>query len=215
MSTSPLRVTHVIPQIGIGGSELQLCRLVARTPAERARQDVLYYPNSLDKEGFRVYREAGIDFVRVRRGRVGTPAFVSRLAAEIRRRRPDILRCWLASAAFWGGWSGLLAGVPRIVLSIRSSKVDLPLLLRLSRWAGGRRIHYLVNSKAVAVAVAARVGVELSRIAVIPNGIELDGQGSTLSRDDLLGAHGCPPGTRIALTVGRLTEAKNYPMLLR
>jgi len=215
MHTSRFRITHLIPQIGIGGAELQLCRLISLAPVQRAVQDVLYYSDSLDQEGFRVYRDAGLEFVRVERGRIGSPAFLWRLAGEIRRRNPDVLHCWLAGGALWGRWGGLLAGVPRIVLSIRSSKVDLAPFLRISRLADGGRVHYLVNSSAVAAAVASRVGVPASRIAVVPNGIDLGGPTTVPSREALLGERGCPAGTRIALTVGRLTEAKNYPMLLR
>src|SRR5262245_12701990 len=169
MSTSLLRVTNVIPQIGIGGAELQLCRLIALTPNERARHDVLYYTDSLDEDGFRVYRDAGIDFTRVRRGKMGTPAFVGRLAAAIRDRRPDILHCWLESASLWGRWSGHLAGVRRIVLSIRSSRLELGRLLRLSHLVGGGSLRYLVNGESVAKTVATGIGVSRSRIAVIPN----------------------------------------------
>jgi glycosyltransferase involved in cell wall biosynthesis len=215
MATSPLRVTHVIPQIGIGGAELQLARLIALTPADRARHDVLYYSDSLDEEGYRVYREAGIDIARVRRGRVATPAFIGRLAMEIRRRRPDILHCWLETAAIWGRWGGFFARVPRVVLSMRTTGLELPRALRLSHRIGGHGVHYLANSRAVARVVASCVGLPPSEIRVIPNGIDLGAPASTLTRAALLGEHRCPPDTRIVLSVGRLTEAKNYPMLLR
>src|SRR5262245_9416794 len=215
MPTSPLRVTHVIPQIGIGGTELQLSRLIALTPEDRARHSVLYYSDSRDEDGFGVYRDAGIDLARVRRGRFGSPAFVARLAAAIRGRRPDILHCWLESALLWGRWSGLLAGAPRIVLSIRNTEINLGPWLRLSHALGGRGVRYLVNSRAVAAALAAQVGVRQSSIAVIPNGIECRSAEGTLTRDALLAENGCPPGTRVVLTVGRLTAIKNYPMLLR
>jgi len=215
MDTVCPRVTHLIPQIGIGGAEMQLCRLVSLAPKQRAIQDVLYYSDSLDQDGFRVYRDAGINFDRVERGKIGPHSFLRRLAGEIGRRKPDILHCWLASGALWGRWGGILAGVPRIVLSFRSTRVDLATLLRISRWADGRRVHYLVNSNAVAAAVATRIGVRRPRITIIPNGIDLDRPQTAFSREALLREHGCPPGTRIALTVGRLTDAKNYPMLLR
>jgi glycosyltransferase involved in cell wall biosynthesis len=189
--------------------------MITSTPADRARQDVLYYSDSLDQEAFSVYRDAGIDFERVQRGSVGSPAFVFRLAREIRRRRPDILHCWLPSAVLWARWGGFLARVPHIVLSIRNSNIELWPLLRISHHVGGRNMHYLVNTRAVAAAVATRIGVAPSRISVVENGIEVEPPRSTLARESLLREHGCPPGTRIALTVGRLTANKNYPMLLR
>ena len=215
MPTSRLHVTHVIPQIGIGGTELQLSRLIALSPEDRASHNVLYYSDSLDHDGFRVYRDAGIDLERVRRGRFTTPAFVARLAGTIRRRHPDILHCWLDSAMLLGRWCGFMAGVRRIVLSIRNTEIELVPWLRLSHALGGRSVHYVVNSRAVAASVATQLGVREAGITVIPNGIEWNHSGGTLSRDSLLREHGCPPDTRMVLTVGRLTAIKNYPMLLR
>jgi glycosyltransferase involved in cell wall biosynthesis len=215
MPTSPLRIAHVIPQIGIGGTELQLSRLIALTPRDRAVHAVLYYSDSRDQDGFRIYRDAGIDLERVRRGRFDAPAFAGRLSAAIRQRRPDVLHCWLESAMIWGRWSGFVAGAPRIVLSIRNTEINLGPWLRLSHVLGGRGVSYLVNSRAVAASLAAHVGVRESSIAVIPNGIEVGPVLNALSRDTLLEENGCPPDTRIVLTVGRLTAIKNYPMLLR
>ena len=213
MPSSPVRITHVMPQIGIGGAEVQLCRFIALAPKQRAVQDVLYYSDSKDLDGIRLYRDAGVRLERVERG--ARPAFLWRLAREIRRRNPDILHCWLESGALWGRWAGLLAGTRRIVISIRSSNIDVAPILSICRWADGNRVHYLVNSGTVANSVASRLGVPASRITVIPNGIDLGSPAAAVSRDALLREHGCPAGTSIALTVGRLTEAKNYPMLLR
>jgi glycosyltransferase involved in cell wall biosynthesis len=215
MTGRQLRITHVLPQIGIGGTELQLCRLISASPAARAVHRVLFYDDSLDDEGTRIYRDNGIQFDRVQRGRVSLPLFLRRLAKAIGRSQPDIVHCWLVSAALWGRWAAALSGAPCIVLSIRSTRVDLAWLLRASRLADGPKIHYLANSEAVAESIHRFIGAPWGRIAVIPNGIDLADHPPSFSRDDLLRECSCPTGTIIALTVGRLSEAKNYPMLLR
>jgi len=206
---------HVIPQIGIGGAEMQLCRLISGTPAGRAEHRVLFYSDSLDEQGFQVYRDSGVVFSRVERGRGGSPAFLWRLTKAVAERRPDIVHCWLPSAAFWGRWAATLAGAKRIVLAIRNTHIDLVRLLRVSRLADGGRIWYLVNSTATAEAVARVIGAPPGRTTVVWNGIDLRERPSPVPREALLQRYGCPSGTRVVLTVGRLTAIKNYPMLLR
>jgi len=211
-----LRITHVIPQIGIGGTETQLRHLVMATPAGRAEHRILFYSDSLDLQGIQEYTRLGLPLSRVDRGRGGPPGFFLRLTRAIAAGRPDIVHCWLPSAAFWGRWAATLAGVQRIVLAIRNTMVELPRVLRVCRHLDGRRIRYLVNSTATADAVARAVGVPRGRITVIWNGIDLKNDETPPAiRDTLLRDHGCPPGTRIVLSVGRLTEIKNHPMLLR
>ena len=215
MAASPPRIVHVIPQIGIGGAEMQLCRLISGTPAGRAEHRVLFYSDSLDEQGFQVYRDSGIVLTRVARGSGGSPAFLWRLTKAVTERRPDIVHCWLPSAAFWGRWAATLAGAKRIVLAIRNTHIDLVPLLRISRLADGGRIRYLVNSTATAEAVTRLIGAPPERTTVIWNGIDLRERPSTALRESLLQRYGCPPGTWVVLTVGRLTAIKNYPMLLR
>ena len=215
MAETPLRVTHVIPQIGIGGAEMQLCQLVSRTPARRAAHRVLYYSDSLDVQGFEVYGRAGVSLHRVDRGPVASPLFLARLAAAVAAGRPDIVHCWLASGAFWGRWAAVFSRAPHIVLAIRSKEIALAPLLRLSRLTDGRQVRYLVNSSASANAVAREIGAPRAAIRVIPNGIDLAASAPDDAREDLLKTYACPAGTRIVLTVGRLTDLKDYPMFLR
>ena len=215
MQRSPFRVTHVIPEIGIGGAETQLAHLIARTPPHRASHRVLYYGDSHDEEGLRLYARSGIRLERVARSRALPALFLWRLAKALREDRPDVVHCWLPGGAFWGRWAARLAGARHIVLSIRSSTVAFVGLLQASRLADDRRIHYLVNSGAAADMVVSTIGAPRDRVTVIPNGIDLDNRTPPHPRESLLKAVGAPPDARIVLTVGRLTEVKNYPMLLR
>ena len=211
---SPVRVTHVIPHIGIGGAELQLCRLIQQSSPDRAVHRVLYYGDSLDDEGFRVFGRAGVTPERVDR-RGGPALFLARLTRAVAAGRPDVLHCWLVSAALWGRLAGRAARVPDILLSFRSAVIDEARALRAARLIDGRRVQYLVNTNAVADALVADVGVSRARITVIHNGLDVHEYAVPGDRDGLLRLHGCPADARVVLSVGRLTEAKNYGMLFR
>jgi len=215
MSRRPLRITHLMPQIGVGGAELQLCRLVSATPAGRATHRVIYYGDSLDNAAYRIFRESGVDLLRVPRQRWRFVRFFRALTDTIAKGEPDILHCWMITAALWGRWAGAVAGIRRIVVSFRSTSVEFAPLLRLSCRAGGRGVFYLANTGAVADAVSGQAGVPRSRIAVIPNGVEPPVQRTPEARAALLSEYRCPAQTRIVTMVGRLTDAKNYPMLFR
>lgn len=199
----------MIPQIGIGGAETQLCWLATLSDPTRARHSVLYYSESLDAEGFRVYREAGIDLKNVPRSRRNPAGFLLRLARTIRRERPDIVHCWLTGAALWGRWAGILASAPRIVVSFRNSKIEFPGLMRALEPFSTRRVNYLVNSHACARSAAAALGLPLSRFSVVHNGIDVGLYGPPCRR---------PPSAEqpwTIVTVARLTAQKNHAMLLR
>jgi glycosyltransferase involved in cell wall biosynthesis len=207
-------VTHLIQQIGIGGTELQLCRLIRGSSPARAVHRVLYYSDSRDTEGIRVFAQAGIAMERIDR-RGGPALFVPRLARAIARETPDILHCWLVGAALWGRLAGRLAHVPGIILSFRSSVIDEAPALRVARLLDGRSIRYLANNTSVADSLVHGLGVPKSRITIIFNGLDVEDYAVVGDRAALLRPHGCPANARVVLSVGRLTVAKNFEMLMR
>jgi glycosyltransferase involved in cell wall biosynthesis len=148
-----------------------------------------------------------------RRG--GVPFFMARLIRAIAAGRPDVLHCWLVSAALWGRMAGRLVRVPDIVLSFRSSVIDEVPALRVARRFDGRSVRYLANNTSVADSLVCRVGVPRSRITVIFNGLDVEDYAAAGDRAGLLRSIGCPADARIVLTVGRLTVAKNFGMLMR
>lgn len=215
MSSATLRITHILPQLGIGGAEIQLHRLITASAGDPVRHEILHYSEPIDPEAERLFGASGVSLRRIpRRGRFD-PAFLPRLTRELARSRPDIVHCWLVSACLWGRAAALAAGLPRVILSFRGTEIELRSALRLSRLFGERQVTYLANSRAVAGAIARNLAVSPDRVVVIPNGIEPGGERTQDARRSLLEACGCPPASRLVLAVGRLTPEKDYPMLLR
>ena len=210
-----IRVTHVIPQIGVGGAERQLREFITRTDPCMVRHDVLYYSDSLDTDELRHYREARISLARVPRNKWRPVRFLRALGRAIGQRHPDIVHCWLFSGTIWGRLAAIRAGVPHILVAHRGTTlVRVPVLRMLERWTG-HRVHYMANSRACARSVGERIGVPDSRFHVIPNGIDVSAFEVEAGRSNLLRELGIRDTCRIVASVGRLTEAKNHPMLLR
>lgn len=202
----PLRIVHVIPQIGVGGAEGQLRALIARMPRSAATHRVYYYGESLDEEGYESYREAGISFTRVSRSRRNPLRLLRGLATAIRTDDPHIVHCWLPGGALWGRFAAVIAGAPHVIVSFRNSRISLARWLAFAERFTPRRAHYLVNSRAGAIAAAEALAIPTGRFEVIHNGIDATPYPAEARRRPL-------PWT--VVNVARLSAQKNHEMLLR
>ena len=215
MPTRPVRVVHVIPRIAVGGAELQLCELVSGSDPARCKHLVLYYGELVDDICMERFRASGIEPQRIPRDKRHPLRFLRDLRNTIRAANPDVVQCWLAGAMIWGRFAGLWAGVPHIVLNNRSSVMWMPLMMRVLNALTQRRMTYVANSRASARRLATQIGVPAERFQVIYNGVDIRRAEVTGDRESLRALLRCTPDDRIVMMVGRLTHAKNYPMLLR
>jgi len=220
MPTRPIRIVHIMPQIGIGGAENQLRMLIAGSDEQVVSHDVLYYSDSFDTEGFRLYREAGVSLSRVPRSKKRPVKFLHDLAAAIKSRDPDIVHCWLFSGTIWGRWGAMRAGCKNIVLSYRSSYLGYPKTTawidRLSRCLSSANVHYLACSLACANAIAKQLRLPPSLFHVIYNGIDTNRFDAPAGdcHQRLLNQLGIADDKTVITMVGRLTRAKNYETVL-
>lgn len=210
-----MRIVHVMPQIAIGGAQLQLQALIAHSDPAEMHHEVLHYSDSKDQECLRAYRESGISFSRVPRDKRRPLRFVRDLARAIRERRPDIVHCWLYSGVIWGRLAAMAAGVRNIIVAHRGMELPHAGVLRWIERLTGHRVQYLANSRACARMVAERIGVPAEVFHVVYNGIDFDRYRVPPDRDGLVRELCIPPDQKLVLSVGRLAEPKDYPMLLR
>ncbi len=211
----PIRIVHVMPQIAIGGAQLQLQALIVHSDPAEMHHEVLYYSDSKDQECLRAYRESNISFARVPRHKLRPLRFVRDLGRAIREQRPDIVHCWLYSGVVWGRFGAMAAGVRRIIVAHRGTGLLRVGILRWIERLTGHRVRYLANSRACACVVAEQIGVPAEAFDVVYNGIDFERYRIPSDRDGLLRELSIPDDQKLVLSVGRLTEAKDYPMLLR
>lgn len=173
----PLRITHVITGLGIGGAESALYRLVSAT-----RGDLHHAVISLTDGGyFGPKLQAGgvpVSCLSMRPG-VPDPLALVRLASHLLAERPDVVHGWMYHANLMAGLSAAAAGqIPVIwgirhsVLSSRSAKHSTRLTnqmcARLSRLLPAR----IVCCAESALRAHAAIGYCASRMMVIPNGFD-------------------------------------------
>lgn len=172
---TPATIVHVITDVGTGGAERMLLRLVTRST--RYQHVVV----SLTRGGalMPALDDAGISVhaLGMRRG-VFSPAGAFRLARIIRRERPALVQTWLYHADLIGLIAARLAGFRPLAWNLRCSNMDLGryrwttrLVVRALAALSAQPAAVLVNSHA-GQRWHETLGYRPQRWLVVPNGIE-------------------------------------------
>lgn len=210
-----INITHIIGQLGIGGGEKQLYELIVHSDPDKMNHKVIYYEDGNDEEGKKLFNDSGIETYRLNRKKNDPLGFILKIRKKIIETKPDIVHCWLYSANIYGRWAAILAGCRNIVVAYRSCGLPKAGKLRINEWFTGRRVQYLANSRACAAAMSKKLGVRLDKFDVIYNGADLEKLQNAQPITDIRQQFSIDPGRKLVCMVGRLTAAKNYPMLLR
>jgi len=212
---------HVITSLDTGGAEMMLSKLVRGMDRSRFAVDVV----SLTTSGRigTVLQQEGIS-VTVLDLRPGRPSFsgLLRLAALMRRKRPDLIQTWLYHADLYGLLAARLAGVGRVLWNIRCSCYaphDFPLLLRLVVRLLASMSHLpaavIANSEA-GRQVHEKIGYHSVRWEVIPNGFDPelfrpDPEARRTVREEL----GIGNSTLLVGLIGRFDQFKDHGTFLK
>lgn len=229
------RIVHYVSALGPGGAERQLSYVASAS--RRAGDDVRVLTTSAltgdDAHYAPALAEAGVacralplitgavapadlppELGRRLERHLAWPCVASLLDA-LRRDPPDVLHCWLDFPNVVGALAGLLAGVPRIVVSARSVNpthfpdLDLPWLRASYRWLSRcPDVTFVANSLAGARDYAAWIGVREERFRVVHNGVPLPAPPRPAERLAERRALGVPEGVFLVVGVLRLSAEK-------
>jgi glycosyltransferase involved in cell wall biosynthesis/SAM-dependent methyltransferase len=216
------RVLHVIGSLGMGGAQVQLAEVLNRTPADKYDVTLLVLDAS---DGSPLRRLITRDDVRV--VFLPTPqnryACLRQVADHCRTGHYDLVHTWMLGSNVVGTAAARLAGVPRVITSVRSMRKSHEwwyrqwwwrLLDGVVSWAAD---VVTVNGQALVADHAGWAYVAASRIEVVHNGLDpaafvIDRaaartrlhEEAALSRDAV-----------VIGTVGRLAEEKGQAHFLR
>lgn len=209
----PLTILHVIPTLGVGGTERQLAKLLPRLDPARFRQTVCWYTRSETLEA--PLRAAGIRTVFLDKVAMRPWTFFAELRSLVRETRPDIVHTWLYSGNFWGRMAAITCGVRGIVASDRGVATAASAAVVLYERALASRTTRIVNSRAAAASLSDRYGLPASSIRIIPNAVDPAEPPSAEARRAARAALGLPGDAAVILMTARQTEEKNHPMFFR
>ena len=193
-------VVHLVGNLGPGGAERQLVHVVRASVEAGARVAVwtqqpldgalAHHAETVRSTGAEVRSLAagaslewpevrGLDLEPDLLRRHAARCEIGRTVRALENTRPDVLHAWLDLPNAIGGVSGLLARVPRVVLSTRSlAPTHFPALHKTwfrgsYRLLGqGSRVTLLANSRAGAGDYSRWSGLRPDRFRVVPNGID-------------------------------------------
>ncbi|MFJ6846080.1 glycosyltransferase [Streptomyces griseoluteus] len=211
-----MRALHIITGLGVGGAEQQLRLLLRHLPVEC---DVVTLTNPGPVAAG--LRADGVRVADLAMGGNRDLAALPRLARLIRRGRYDLVHTHLYRACLYGRLAARLAGV-RAVVATEHSLGDSQMEGRPLN--SGVRALYLAGERlgrstvAVSPTVAARLarwGVPEPRIAVVPNGIDLEPFRFDPERRARVRARlGIPDEAFVIGGVGRLAPGKRFDVLI-
>jgi glycosyltransferase involved in cell wall biosynthesis len=211
-ATRPLHILHIIPTLGVGGTERQLVKLLLRMDPRRTRHTVCYYTRTPHLEAD--LNAAGIRTIFFDKFAMRPWSFFARLRRTVRETRPDVVHTWLYSGNFWGRLAALSCGVRRLVASDRGEAPRAPAAVRLYERLLAPLTLRLVNSRATAASLVKAYGIPPAGIRVVANAVE-EATPVPGARDAVRASLGLPPGQRLVLLVARQSVEKNHAMFFR
>jgi sugar transferase (PEP-CTERM/EpsH1 system associated) len=213
---SCLRVLHVVDRIGVGGTELNVLKLLRGLSPQGFEQQLFSIRGGSDSAG--PERELGFEPLSAGAGEGGFQFAVPRLVRVMRACRPQIVhsRNWGAIEAVV---AARLAGVPIAVHSEHGYELEmfdgLPLRRRLfRRFAYGRADAVMTVTRELRDYHARQAWFSPDRIRVIYNGVDTErfqprSELHPVARERLR----LPATSFVIGSVGRLVPIKDYPTL--
>lgn len=221
MTHKPPKIVHIIIGLNVGGAELMLKRLVLNSQAKSEfKHEVISLTDlgvigvDLKKAGIPVYTlnmKSAFSILRV---------YFS-LKKILKQIKPDVVQTWMYHADFIGGMAAKSVGIKNIIWGIRTTDVTQgasQLTVALRNICA--RLSYSIPSKIVCAAYAAKdlhgkIGYDVTKMVVIPNGFELDKLIATDEDRKFLRKELDLSDTDIVIgSVGRFNEVKNQKLFV-
>lgn len=209
------RLCYVIPTMGVGGTEQQLCRL-ARILAGEFEVSILCTQHDGSLAGD--VRRAGV-YLHVLDGWSVLRGWDVRMRGKLRKHfrahRPDIVHTFMFGFDLAANRAARDTGVPVVISSRRELATwKRPRHLRIQRKANELVDAIVANSRAVAEYSAQQEGCELSRYLVIPNGIDADAYVSGALPADVRNRYHMPAEGPIIGIVANFSPVKDHALFV-
>lgn len=211
-----IKVALAITELDLGGAERCLTEIARRVDPQRFSPIVYCLgprPSRPEMSCLPALETAGIE-VHCLDGRHvwQFPLIVSRLRKLLQKQRPDVFQSFLFHANVLGRIAARRAGVKTVLSGIRVAERRCQWHLRLDRWTEGWVDRYVCVSRSVADFTADAGGIPREKLAVIPNGIDVELYTSQPPAD--LSSLSIPPGRRLVTFIGRLEPQKGVQWLV-
>lgn len=176
----PLKITHIIVSLSVGGAELALKRLVLSHKGNAAYQHRVISLKSLGTVGAQL-QTAGVSVCTLNMGSaLAMPVALWRLVSMLRKNQPDIVQTWMYHADLLGGVAARLAGIRNVIWGIRTTDVPsggagaTAVVRKLCAWLSDAVPRTIVCAAEASRLAHMVLGYDGGRMVVVPNGFDLD-----------------------------------------
>lgn len=163
-------------------------------------------------------REKGIRVRVLSRSGRNNPLLLVRLARLMRRERVDVVQTHLFGGNFWGRVAARMAGVPAVVgteHNLSDARLEPRYYFPIDRALAPATDRVVAVCERVAESVISRKRIPRGKVVVIHNGVDLRRFSVTHDRDRVRRELKIEPDAPVVGFVGRFSEEKNLPALLR
>ena len=215
-----ITILHLITGLDVGGAEHQLYSLITQSDSQNFRHIVISL-TGIGPVGERL-RAGGIEVYALEMtGGLSLVTGPLKLLRMLRRRRPDILHCWMYHANLLGLLAGKLARVPHILWGVRCGDIGWPRygstwwLMKLGAWLSPHTDFVIFNA-AAGQRAHQRQGYAASRGVTIFNGFDVDRfKPSSEARASVRQEFGLEPDCFLIGLVARFDPIKDHETFLR
>lgn len=218
----PVRVTHIITDLDTGGAEMMLYKVLSQMNEKRIQaevislQDIGTVGEKISRLGIKV-RALGMDRY------LPNPLAVMRLAGLLRQSAPDVVQTWMYHANLVGGVAAKIAGNLPVVWGIHHSNFDVRktkrrtlLTMKAGALLSGRIPRKIICCGEVPRRVHIEMGYDAKKMAVIPNGFDLNAfQPNPLARVAVRKELGLPTDAPLIGLIARFHPKKDHHNFVR
>lgn len=208
--SATLRVAQLIETDGPGGAEHVVAELSRALQAGGAETTAFLPAHG---EGWLAWQleGSGVALESFQINRPFAPEVVRSLAETFKARRISIAHSHEFSMAVYGSWAARLAGIPHVFTMHGGRYYAGKLRRRLALRSAVALSRATVGvSTSVTKALSHDLGLRLSRLLMIPNGVRYERPSSVTLRDEL----GLGPEARLVLAIGNLYAVKGHQYLI-
>jgi glycosyltransferase involved in cell wall biosynthesis len=214
-----LRVLHIINDLGVGGAEIMLLRLLSATDRSRLEPAVISLRSgAVMTELVPRIKAMGIEVRTLGLGRAANPLALLRMIHQIRQLRPDLVQTWMYHADLLGGLAARAATAVPLVWGLHNSDLDKSRARRSTRaiaracaLLSHRLPTRIVSCSEVAARIHRALGYEADKFVVIPNGIDTAAfRPDADSYHDLRKELSVPPETLLVGILARFHPQKDH-----
>lgn len=216
MTYQAMKIIYFIDHLrSHGGTQRVLAQLVRGLAKRGHSQTVVYFSDDCAATIGGELDRARARTLLISRSSLWSGIFVPTLLNFLKRERFDVAVTLLFASDLLGRTLAHLAGIPRLVSSIRARNIHYAswqcwLLRRTMRWADA----VILNSARTRDFAVSMEGAMPGRIHVIPNSIDTEPYKYPYSRPEVTAQLGMQPTGVLIGTIGRLVSQKGFDVLL-